>query len=99
MLLCAHYKLDKDENKYISLVERYVGDRNPNKVHLYKCKRCGMKLHDIDVHNLKNKIDDMNNKLSMKDTNFPSKSDIYGMLAPVPGVYDEDSKYRDNQLS
>lgn len=100
MKYCFHYQYDKEANKYVSLAIRYVGNKNPNKVHCYKCKRCGLPLHTIDVININKKLDDMNNKLSGDNKNFPflDLSDIHQMMAPVPYVYDEDSKYRDNQL-
>jgi len=100
MKYCFHFQYDNNINKYISLVTRYVGNRNPNKVHKYVCKRCGLPLHDIDVMNLDNKLRDMNRCIKGENKNFPfmNKSDIYQMLAPVPYVYHEDSKYRDNQI-
>ncbi len=100
MKYCFHYQYDKETNRYVSLAIRYIGEKNPNKVHCYKCKRCGMKLHSIDVTNLNNKLNDMNNTLDNSKKDFPylDLSDIHRMLAPVPGACDEDSKYRDNQL-
>ena len=99
MKLCSHYVFDKDTNKYVSLVEKDCPKNgNPNRVHTYHCKRCGMKMHDIDDWNLNNKIKNMNKKLS-GDYPLIDKSDIFDMLAPVPGTYHEDSKYRDNQQS
>lgn len=100
MRYCFHYQLDEDANRYVSLAIRYFGDRNPNRVYKYKCKRCGLPLHSIDIMNLNKKINDMNRERNGDDMNFPflNVTDIHDMLAPVPYAYDEDSKYRDNQL-
>ena len=101
MKYCFHYQFDKETNRYVSLAVRYIGNNNPNKMHLYKCKRCGLSLHSIDIMNLNNKLNDMNDSLHGVNENFPfiDKRDIHKMLAPVPYAYEEDSKYRDNQFT
>jgi hypothetical protein len=100
MEICYHYDFDREANRYVSLIEKYLPYNNSKTKHFFICKRCGMKLHDIDLYNLNNKLNDLNNEIDGNNKNFPllDLSDIHFMLAPVPDAYHEDDKYRPNQI-
>lgn len=72
MRKCFHY--EEKNGKYVSTVKKI-------KKHVYCCKYCKMKLHDVDVMNLNNYINALNT-----DPNS-DKMDIYEMLKPVPYEY------------
>lgn len=101
MIYCFHYKFDEENNRYTSLITKYSGNQPQNKVHKYICKKCGLFLHDIDVINLNKKLNIMNIKLNGDTRNdlLKQNDDIVDMLAPVPFVCHEDSKFRDNQYT
>ena len=77
MKKCFHY--EEKDGKYVSTVRKI-------KKHVFCCKNCKMKLHDVDVVNLNNYINAMNVN---PDSDM---MDIYEMLKPVPYEYHTDNE-------
>ena len=78
MAVCVHYEYNNREKRNVSLVK-------PIRKHVYECKICKVKLHDVDVNNLNNWLNYLN-----KDLNHEmlyQKADIYEQLKPIPRDY------------
>jgi hypothetical protein len=80
MKTCVHYDLNEKENRYYSLVKQI-------RKHVFECKRCKVKLHDVDNQNLDNWIKYLNNASTDKTGLLEQKADIYYQLKPIPREY------------
>lgn len=78
MAVCEHYVFDEKLGKNVSLV-KFI------KKHHYECKRCKLKMHDVDNTNLNNWINYLNS--DDKYGLLKGKEDIYKMLKPIPRNY------------
>lgn len=79
MKICSHYIYDNKEKMYVSLVKRVTK-------HVYECKQCKVKLHDVDSQNLNNYLRYLNRDKS-KSTYLDQMGDIYEMLRPIDRQY------------
>ena len=79
MKICSHYEYDDKQKKYVSLVKQLYK-------HVFECKLCKVKLHDVDVENLNNYLRYLNRDKS-KQSLIDQKGDIYEMLKPIDRQY------------
>lgn len=78
MNICNHYYYDDREKKNVSLVK-------PLAKHVYECKQCRVKLHDVDVQYLNDYLKYLNKEGNVDFLN--QKADIYKQLKPIPREY------------
>lgn len=79
MKICSHYIYDEKQKMYVSLVKQI-------RKHVFECKQCKVKLHDVDSQNLNNYIKYLNRDKS-KPSLLNDKADIYEMLRPIDRQY------------
>ena len=78
MKLCNHYEYDQFEKRYVSTIKQIHG-------HVFECKLCRVKLHDVDNQNLDNYLKILNKEGNMDL--LSQKADIYEQLKPIPRGY------------